>query len=170
VLLFGGLVLAAAGVLVSGVVAAPLASASPMRVSEAPRDVLTPLVAYPLSSPRPVRGADNRIHLVYELFVINPTTSVMRLKKLVTLDASTHDSVIDTEHGADIIATLGGGDVDRATKPLDPESALTLGPSQVSRLFLDATFAPKAPLPSRLEHRFSSRSRLRRVSRPGGRW
>jgi hypothetical protein len=154
VLLFGGLVLAAGGVLVGGVVAAPLAGASPMRASGTPRDVLTPLVAYPLSSPRPVRGADNRVHVVYELFVINPTTSVMRLKKLETLDASTHDSVIDTEHGAHIISTLGGGDVDSATRPLDPESALTLGPSQVSRLFLDATFAPKARLPRRLEHRF----------------
>src|SRR5207248_8800579 len=116
------------GVLVGGVVAAPLAGASPMRTSGTPRDVLTPLVAYPLSSPRPVRVADNRVHVVYELFVINPTTSVMRLKKLETLDASTHDSVIDTVTGAHIISTLGAGDVDRSTRPLDPAMPLTLAP------------------------------------------
>ena len=154
-LLFGGLVLAAASVRVGGVVAAPLSSVSRAGALRAPREVLTPLVATPLSSPHPVRGADNRIHLVYELFVINPTTSVMRLKKLQTLDASAHDSVIDTEHGGRIIGTLGGGDLDGATRPFDPESTLTLGPAQVTRLFLDATFSPKARLPSRLEHRFT---------------
>ena len=79
----------------------------------------------------------------------------MRLKRLQTLEASAHDSVIDTEHRARIIATLGGGDLDGATRPFDPQSTVTLAPAQVTRLFLDATFAPTARVPSRLEHRFT---------------
>src|SRR2546423_4181040 len=117
VLLVGGLVLETGGVLVGSVVAAPRSRALTTGALRAPREVLTPLVATPLSSPHPVRGADNRVHLVYELFVINPTTSVMRLKKLQTLDASAHNSVIDTERGARVIATVGDGNLDGATRP-----------------------------------------------------
>lgn len=117
--------------------------------------MITPLVATPLSSPHPVLGADGHVHLVYELFVTNPTSSVMRLEKLETLDASSQDSVIGTERGARIVATLSGPDLDGATKPLVPVSTLTLRPAEVTRLFLDATFPEMAELPRRLEHRFT---------------
>jgi hypothetical protein len=82
----------------------------------------------------------------------------MRLQKLETLDASTHDSVIGTERGRQIIATLTDKDLDGATRPLLPleqGGTLTVGPFQVTRLFLDATFASTAVLPRRLEHRFT---------------
>ena len=70
--------------------------AAPVR---APREEDTFLVATPLSSPHPVLGADDRTHVVYELFVFNPTRSVMRLKELQIIDASRHDAVIGTERG-----------------------------------------------------------------------
>jgi hypothetical protein len=145
---------AATLVLGAGMVAATPAAASITRPLGTPPETITPLVAAPLSSPHAVLGADNRVHLVYELFVTNPTSSVMRLEQLQTLDAS-HDSVIDTERGSRIIATLAGTDLDGATRPLVPASALTLAPAQVTRLFLDATFKKRARVPRRLEHRFT---------------
>jgi hypothetical protein len=59
VLLLGGLALA--GVLGAGIVATARSSASTTGpVRNPPADVLTPLVAFALSSPHPVRGTDNR--------------------------------------------------------------------------------------------------------------
>jgi hypothetical protein len=37
-------------------------------------DVLSPLVAIPIASPNPVLGADNKIHLPYEIVLVNLTT------------------------------------------------------------------------------------------------
>ncbi len=139
----------------AGIVAAAPAAALLTGPVGTPPEMITPLVAAPLSSPHPVLGADNRIHLVYELFVTNPTSSVMRLEQLQTLNARSHDSVIDTERGSRIIATLAGTDLDGAIKPLVPASTLTLAPAQVTRLFLDATFRKGARVPGRLEHRFT---------------
>ncbi len=146
---------AVAVLLIAGVALAAPVGASIIGPVGTPPEVITPLVAVPLSPPHPVLGADDRVHLVYELFVTNPTSSVMRLQKLQTLDASTHDAVIDTERGSRIIATLAGEDLDGATKPLVPASTLTLAPAQVTRLFLDATFSTRARIPGRLEHRFT---------------
>jgi hypothetical protein len=152
------LVVGAIVVLVASASIALPASASASGPMGVPPEVITPLVATPLASPHPVVGADGRVHLAYELFVTNPTTSVMRLQKLETLDASSDDSVIDTERGRQIVATLADEDLDGATKPLLPlerGGSLTVGPFQVTRLFLDATFARRAVLPRLLEHRFT---------------
>jgi Peptidase family M23 len=148
-------VLATTAALGAGLVAAGPAAASPAGPVGTPPEVITPLVAKPLSSPHPVLGADGRVHLVYELLITNPTSSMMRLEKLETLDSGRHDSVIGSERGPRIIATLAGRDLDGATKPLVPVSTLTLRPAEVTRLFLDATFARTAHLPRRLEHRFA---------------
>jgi Peptidase family M23 len=130
---------------------APL-SASDAAAQETPPEVITPLVANPLSSPHPVVGSDRRVHLAYELFVTNPTQSVMKLEKLETLGAGGRNSL---ERGARIIAALTDQDLDGATKPFVPGSTLTLAPAQVTRLFLDARFARTARLPRWLKHRFT---------------
>lgn len=148
-------VVVGAAVLAAGLAVVSPVGASLHRPARAPGELITPLVATPLSSPHPVLGADGRVHLVYELFVINPTSSVMQLQKLQTLDASRHDAVVETERGLRIVATLAGEDLDGATKPLVPLSSLTLGPAQVTRLFLDATFSRKQQLSRRLQHRFT---------------
>ncbi len=114
------------------------------------------MVATPLSSPHPVLGADDRTHLVYELFVFNPTRSVMRLKELQILDASRHDAVIGTEEGSGIVAKLSEVDLDGRGGPGNAcGNTLRLGPHEFSCLFLDATFPRGARVPRRLEHRFA---------------
>ncbi len=114
------------------------------------------MVATPLSSPHPVLGADDRTHVVYALFVFNPSQSVMRLKELQILDATRHDAVIGTERGSRIVAKLSEVDLDGRGGPgIACANTLTLGPHQFSCLFLDATFARGARIPRLLEHRFT---------------
>lgn len=139
--------LAVAGVLGVSVVTALPSSASTASRAGTPIETITPLVATPLSSPHPVRGVDDRVHLVYELFVTNPTDSVMELTELETLGVGGGR----TQH----LSTLAGAELNAAIKPFVPGSALTLEPAQVTRLFLDATLARTARLPRLLKHRFT---------------
>ena len=46
----------------------------------------TSLVAWPFASPQPVLVSDGKVHLVYELLVMNVSSSVMTLDRLETLD------------------------------------------------------------------------------------
>jgi hypothetical protein len=48
----------------------------------------TSVVAWPIASPQPVLCTDDKIHLVYELLVMNVSSSAMMLDRLETLDAS----------------------------------------------------------------------------------
>ena len=52
----------------------------------------TSLVAWPLASPQPVLCTDDKIHLVYELLVMNVSSSAMMLDRLEALDASKDDA------------------------------------------------------------------------------
>src|SRR5215204_5085667 len=58
------------------------------KASEAPPpEKATPLVASVLAAPQPVLGADNRVHLAYELFVTNASSSMIKVEKVKTLEA-----------------------------------------------------------------------------------
>jgi Peptidase family M23 len=108
----------------------------------------TSLVATPIASPRPVLGADGRVHLVYELLVMNVSPSAMTLERLETLDASKGDA------GNKIVATSEGGVLEEISRSFTNPLTLTVGPFQTTRLFLDATFDKNATVPKVLEHRF----------------
>ena len=73
-------------------------------------DVLSPLVAIPIASPNPVLGADNKIHLPYEIVLVNMAAGSVSLKKIETLDADS-DVVLGTLEGdglAQMIKLNGG--------------------------------------------------------------
>src|SRR6266496_5389710 len=72
----------------------------------------TSLVAWPIASPRPVLASDGKVHLVYELLVMNVSSSVMTLDRLETLDASKGDAVVNTKSGDQIVGTLQGADLE----------------------------------------------------------
>ena len=55
----------------------------------------TSLVAWPIASPQPVLATDGKMHLVYELLVMNVSSSAMTLDRLETLDASKDDAGTD---------------------------------------------------------------------------
>ncbi len=108
-----------------------------------PPSEITPLAATLLSPPRPVLGDDDRQHLAYEIFVTNPTSSLMTLDRIEALDDTT------------VVGTLTGADLDTAIHPLVPNSAKSLSPAQVSRVFLDTTFPRRSRIPRSLTHRFT---------------
>lgn len=108
-----------------------------------PSQVITPLTATLLSEPHPVAGDDGRIHLAYELFVTNPTTSVM------------HFTTLDVFDGKRVLDTFAGDRLDAAIRPLNPAAAtLDVQPGQVTRVMLDTTVARWKDVPEQLAHRF----------------
>src|SRR5206468_10125300 len=114
----------------------------------------TSLVAWPIASPKPVLASDGKVHLVYELLVMNVSSSVMKLDRLETLDASKGDAVVNTKSGDEIVGTLQGADLEATIQAFPTGSTRTVGPFQLTRIFLDVTFAKNAILPKVLKHRF----------------
>lgn len=112
--------------------------------SGAEAEVLSPLVATPLASPSPVRGADGKMHLVYELLLVNMAPSRVTLETVETLDAA-NGAAIGTLRGEALSQMLklngGGGG-----------AALAGGGSGI--LFMDVTLAADAAVPKALKHRF----------------
>jgi hypothetical protein len=107
---------------------------------------LTPLVASVLALPQPVLGADDRIHLPYELLVTNMSPSMMQIDAVDTLDVGSQNRVV---------ATLTGPALAAAVQPFVRTEGQAIGPAQVSRVFFDLTAPAGATLPARIAHRFS---------------
>src|SRR6478752_6121862 len=114
----------------------------------------TSLVAWPIASPQPVLCTDDKMHLVYELLVMNVSASAMMLDRLEALDASKDDAGSNTKSGDEIVATLRGAGLEATTRAFPSGSTRTVGPFQLTRIFLDVTFAKNAILPKVLKHRF----------------
>jgi murein DD-endopeptidase MepM/ murein hydrolase activator NlpD len=107
---------------------------------------LTPLVASALAVPQPVLGADDRVHLPYELLVMNVSPSMMQIDAVDTLDVGSQNRVV---------ATLAGPALADAVRPFVQIDGAAIGPAQVSRVFLDLSAPAGATLPARIAHRFS---------------
>jgi hypothetical protein len=97
---------------------------------------------------------DDKTHLVYELLVMNVSSSAMMLDRLETLDASKDDAGINAKSGDAIVATLQGADLEATIRAFPTGSTRTIGPFQLTRIFLDVEFAKDASLPKVLMHRF----------------
>jgi Peptidase family M23 len=94
----------------------------------------------------PVLGADDRMHLAYELAMANQSSQDVQLRSVTTLDGSRADAVV---------TTLEGDALARMFRPSGDSAGATLRPGEYGTLFLDATTAPDAPLPGLLRHRFA---------------
>ena len=72
--------------------------------------MVSPLVATPIASPNPVLGADDKVHLAYELVLLNMAPGDIGLKKIETLDAGS-GAVLGTMEGAGLakMLRLNGG-------------------------------------------------------------
>ena len=113
-----------------------------------PSEVFTTIVASPVSAPHPVRGADGRRHLAYELQVVNPTELAVTIDRVEIVDPATDDvvGVLEGEAvGAHLLVVPEGG----------ASSGATLGPGGVAFLVMDAALAPGGRVPRRLVHVFS---------------
>jgi hypothetical protein len=114
----------------------------------------TSLVAWPIASPQPLLCTDDKIHLVYEFLVMNVSSSAMMLDRLETLDASKGDAGSSTKSADTIVATLQGADLEATIRGFPTRSTRSVGPFQLTRIFLDMKFAKDATLPKVLTHRF----------------
>src|SRR5215468_8515270 len=70
----------AAGMLVCGALAEVVSAADRT-------EVFTGLVVQPMISPRPVAGADGRVHLAYELSLVNEMKIVSQVDSIAAVDA-----------------------------------------------------------------------------------
>jgi hypothetical protein len=123
-----------------------IALALPVRAQEtaAVTDVVAPLVAMPLSSPNPVLGADAKMHLAYEIVLMNMAPSTVTVEKVETLDAESGAVLGALEDDAlkQMLRLNGGGN----------GSELPGGGGGF--LFMDVTLPKDAAVPKTLKHRF----------------
>ena len=132
----------------------PLAAALPASAQSLKTgEVLTQITVTPIAPPNPVLGADDRVHLAYELFVTNPS------KNFITLDTVT---AVDGE-GRSLWALEG--DALGALMQVYAGSGRTLAPGGTAIVFMDVTFARDAALPKAVAARISA---TRQAAGPDG--
>lgn len=148
----GWAVLAAALLTLAGCATPEASSSTPTTTAPPPSSTydegfaFTALAVTPLSEVDPVLGADDRIHLAYELLLVNQSHSTVQLGSVATLDADNNDATI---------TTLQGADLDRLFRPLGGEKGDGLAPGEAGHLFFDATLPAGSPVPRLLRHRFA---------------
>jgi hypothetical protein len=110
-----------------------------------PEDVVSPLVATPLASPNPVLGADDKVHLAYEIVLANMAPGAIDLKKVETLDAAT----------GSVLGGLEGEGLAQMLKFYSGSKGTTLPGAGSGMLFMDVTLPKDATVPKSIRHRFS---------------
>jgi len=114
-------------------------------------DVLTALVVRVVAPPNPVLAADNKIHLAYELQVVNQSPV------LITIDSI---KVLDPTSGA-VLQDLGSAGVAKISR-FPGGTGATLPPSHSGYVFMDATLPAGAAVPKEIAHRFEATRQLPR--------
>jgi murein DD-endopeptidase MepM/ murein hydrolase activator NlpD len=122
-----------------------LACVVPAETGQAEDIAATPLVATPIAPPNPVLGSDDKIHLAYELVLMNMAPSAVALEKIETLDA---------ESGA-VIGTLDGEDLAKMFRLNGGGKGTEVSAGGSGLVFMDVTLAKNAKIPKALRHRFA---------------
>ncbi len=107
----------------------------------------TTLVVRSIVSPRPIEASDGRVHLVYELALVNETPLHTRIDSIAAFDPAT-GAALGEWKGEALAAIL------RLNGRLPGG---TLRPGGSAYAFLDATVAEGGPVPKAIEHRISVR-------------
>jgi peptidase M23-like protein len=107
--------------------------------------VLSPLAFAPMAQPDPVLGSDDKVHLAYEMQVMNASRASVTLTSVETLDATKDDAVLGTMDAETLPGMLNlSGGVQGTTMP----------PGGSGYLFFDVQLDPSATVPSSLLHHF----------------
>ena len=130
-----------------------------------PGTQFTAVTASTLTVPEPVEGSDGRIHLVYELLLMNPSAVPVRISQVEVLDASTRQVLLNLT-GAALSAEftpVGAPSGDEGTD--DPTSArsTTIPSSATWVVWLDVSLPGNSQVPRHLEHQVAGEMLL-----PGG--
>ncbi|MBN8866397.1 MAG: M23 family metallopeptidase [Solirubrobacterales bacterium] len=106
--------------------------------------VLSPVAFQILNRPAPVRGADNRQHLVYEIQAVNQSNLSIELRK-----------VAPRAQGQRLGAPLTGSKLAARTRLNSGEAGTTLGAGQSAIVFVDAAYSPRRRPPRAISHAIS---------------
>ncbi len=122
-------------------------------IAHAP-EIASVITVRPLAEPQPVPGIDNRIHIAYELLVVNPSSFLVNLERVEALNAA--GVTLDELSGTAIANRLriGGG-----------ETGTTLGAGHSGFILMDVSLPPSSAVPKTIRHRIAT-SRLVRAT-PG---
>lgn len=109
-------------------------------------DQFTPLVASALTkNTRPFLGTDGRVHVVYELVLINTSPTPATLKKIEVLDGSDLSKVLGSYGGQELLSCL------RSTGRVPAENP-TIEFNSTRLLLIDLSLDPAIALPEHLMH------------------
>jgi len=101
-----------------------------------PDEIFSTIVVQPLSEPDPVLGADGRVHLAYELLVVNPSNLFITLDKVEVVDGRGRK-----------LATLDGDRLAAMTK-LKAGAGRKLPPGGSGVIFMDVSLSKDDPQPA----------------------
>lgn len=125
---------------VAMIAVAPLAHGQSLK----PDEVLSTIAARVISEPNPVLGADGRVHLAYELLVVNPSKLIVTLEQVEAVDADGHS----------LWSLEGEGLAAMTASYADTGSRLPPGGSAI--VFMDVSFAAGEPLPADVSARITT--------------
>lgn len=125
-------------------VAVAIAGTAPAQ-SLKPDEVLSSLTVAPTTAPRPVPGTDGRIHLAYELMLLNASNLFIDPERLEAVDP-----------GGNVRWSIEGDALGAMTLRFSPGDG-PLPPGGSAALFLDVSFAADEELPRELSARLTAR-------------
>jgi hypothetical protein len=103
-----------------------------------PDEIFSSIAVRPISAPHPVLGADGRVHLAYELLVVNPSDLFVTLDKVQAVDS----------HGRSLWA-IEGDQLTAMTKAFSTGGRM-LSPGGSAVVLMDVSFAKEAALPKQV--------------------
>ena len=134
-----------------GTLAILLSLVVPATAFAASGPVSSAIIVSPVAPVRPVLGADHRVHLAYELLVVNPSDLIVRLESVATLDGAS---------GA-ILSEIDGEDLGAMWIESGEGPPGTLEPAHSAFLLMDVALPEDVDPPRTLRHRFQTSRTMR---------
>jgi hypothetical protein len=107
-------------------------------------DQSSPVVATVLAAPHPVRGSDHRIHLAYELLILNPNPVPVFVRRIETFTPAQPRTVLSSLRGAALASVMGS---------ITGAPGRRIGPGRTGLVIMDLSARHRAHVPQRLAHR-----------------
>jgi hypothetical protein len=138
--LLGSFVVAGAMVLQGGVAAVA-------HVRQPAPDQVTAVSVAPTITPIPVHGTDDRVHMAYELLMVNFAPEPATVASVQALDADHPSLVLDSLSGDEVSSHFKIASIGTPTVPA------VIGGGQEGIVWLDASVPDGSPVPHRIVHR-----------------
>ncbi|WP_052434234.1 M23 family metallopeptidase [Streptacidiphilus melanogenes] len=139
---------ALASTILAGVVGLSGGSPAAWGTARPARDQVTAVSVAPTISPVPVEGTDGRIHMPYELLLVNFGGDPATIDSVRALDRAHPSRVLDSLTGDQVATHFAIAKIGTAPGP-----QAVLGPGQEGIVWLDATVPSRADIPRQIVHR-----------------